>query len=111
MRLAAQAYWEDSGQDDGFLEAMCAWDEALSEVEKTVHDYDQEVIRRTLLALRPVVEAGQEPQDGSWFVSLPVMPGHVGGGMSLDEAAEAAADAAQAWLEAALDRAGEVEDR
>jgi predicted RNase H-like HicB family nuclease len=63
------------------------------------------VALRTLTLLAPVLEVVQEPEDQSWSMSLPVMPGHVGGGMSLGEAAEAAADAAEAWLEAALDRA------
>ena len=106
MRLAAQAYWEDSAQDDGFTESMCAWDEALEHVEEAVLTHDRDVARHTLALLRPVVEVGQEPEDDSWSVSLPIMPGHVGGGMSLGEAATAAADAAEAWLEATLDRTG-----
>jgi predicted RNase H-like HicB family nuclease len=111
MRLAAQAYWEGSGQDDGFVESMCAWDQALEQMEETAQAHDQEVALRTLALLRPVLEVVQEPEDQSWSMSLPVMPGHVGGGTSLGEAAHAAADAAEAWLEAALDRSGPEEDK
>jgi hypothetical protein len=39
-------------------------------------------------------------QDGSYTVSCPFMPGHVGAGRSWDEAFEAAHDAAVAWLAA-----------
>ena len=105
MRLAAQAYWEDSGQDDGFVESMCAWDEGLEHLEEAAQAHDQEVALRTLALLAPVLGVVQEPEDQSWSMSLPVMPGHVGGGLSLGEAAAAAADAAEAWLEAALDQA------
>lgn len=105
MRLAAQAYWEDSIQDDGFVESMCAWDEGLEHLEEAAQVHDQEVSLRTLGLLAPVLEVVREAEDHSWSISLPVMPGHVGGGMSLGEAAEAAADAAEAWLEAALDHA------
>jgi len=105
MRLAAQAYWENSSQDDGFIESMCAWDEGLEQMEEMAQAHDQEVALRTLALLAPVLEVVQEPEDQSWSISLPVMPGHVGGGTSLGEAADAAADAAEAWLEAAIDQA------
>jgi predicted RNase H-like HicB family nuclease len=39
--------------------------------------------------------------DGSWSVSVRAMPGHVGCGMTLEEAYVEAQDAALAWVEAA----------
>lgn len=43
----------------------------------------------------------REPEDGSWSVMAPDLPGHVGAAMTITDALREAADAMTAWIETA----------
>jgi predicted RNase H-like HicB family nuclease len=47
------------------------------------------------------LEVYRDPEDDAWVAEVPDLPGCVAGGESADEAVEAAADAIEAWIEAA----------
>lgn len=47
------------------------------------------------------LEMYRDPEDGSWVAEVPDLPGCVGGGQSAEEAVEMAADAIEAWIDAA----------
>ncbi len=47
------------------------------------------------------LEMYRDPEDGSWVVEVPDLPGCVAGGQTAEEAVEMVADAIEAWVEAA----------
>jgi predicted RNase H-like HicB family nuclease len=47
------------------------------------------------------LEVYRDPEDGSWVAEVPDLPGCIAGGQTADEAVEMAADAIEAWVEAA----------
>jgi antitoxin HicB len=47
------------------------------------------------------LEVYRDPQDGAWVAEVPDLPGCIAGGLTADEAVEMAADAIEAWVEAA----------
>ena len=47
------------------------------------------------------LEVYRDPEDGSWVAEVPDLPGCIAGGTTIDEAVEMAADAIDAWVEAA----------
>jgi predicted RNase H-like HicB family nuclease len=68
----------------------------------------RQIIDETVSLLAPLLVITHE-DDGSYGIAIGAMPGHVGGGMTLPEAAASAQDAAEAWLDAALDVARDDE--
>jgi predicted RNase H-like HicB family nuclease len=54
-------------------------------------------LAETLKRNAPTAKVERDPEDGSWAVSLPNLPGHVGAGDTLEDAVTLALDAAEAW--------------